>query len=537
MHKKTFMLLALVSALTLLPWLGLTDFNTKGEPREAVVALTMRNSGNWILPVNNGGEMAYKPPFFHWCIAACSQVTGAVTEYSSRLPSALALLLMAWGTYFFYARRTRPGLALLAACITLTTFEVHRAGTNCRVDMVLTAFIVGALFLLFRWRERGGRGLPWLAIVMMSGATLTKGPVGILLPCMVTGVFMWMRGSGFWKMVGWMVLLALLACVLPACWYVAAWRQGGDAFLQLVAEENLGRFLGKMSYESHVNPAYYNVLTLLAGLAPYTLLAVMALWVAPWRRLRWKPREAWARLRGMDDVHLFSLLAAVLIFVFYCIPKSKRSVYLLPVYPFIAFFLAERMVGLLRRGGKWIRVYGDVLAVACLALVVACPWVQQVTVAPWGWGVLALTALVAVGFLLLGRKDLAGRPVQLYGVVALGFAAFTALDSVVLPPILNAKSDKPVAMELRERYPEGPLYGYVSTEMLHFFTVNFYLDDRVASFVDEAPQEGHLLVGKKDFERLKEAYDDSYRFREEWNTGHRSCDTKDTLMVYSFLKK
>ena len=30
----------------------------------------------------------------------------------------------------------------------------------------------------------------------------------------------------------------------------------------------------------------------------------------------------------------------VVIFVFYCIPKSKRSVYLLPVYPFLAWWVA-----------------------------------------------------------------------------------------------------------------------------------------------------------------------------------------------------
>lgn len=53
----------------MIPFLGLTDFNTKGEPREAVVAYTMLEHGNWILPINNGGNIPYKPPFFHWCIA------------------------------------------------------------------------------------------------------------------------------------------------------------------------------------------------------------------------------------------------------------------------------------------------------------------------------------------------------------------------------------------------------------------------------------------------------------------------------------
>ena len=78
-RKKYFWLLAAIVFVFLFLFLGLSPFNTKGEPREAVVAVSMLNQDNWILPVNNGIDMAYKPPLFHWCIAAISSVTGAVT--------------------------------------------------------------------------------------------------------------------------------------------------------------------------------------------------------------------------------------------------------------------------------------------------------------------------------------------------------------------------------------------------------------------------------------------------------------------------
>ena len=61
----------------------------------------------------------------------------------------------------FYARRTHSSLALTAALVTLTSFELHRAGGNCRVDMVLTALIVCALYALFRWYEKGMKGIPF----------------------------------------------------------------------------------------------------------------------------------------------------------------------------------------------------------------------------------------------------------------------------------------------------------------------------------------------------------------------------------------
>ncbi|MBR4602911.1 MAG: dolichyl-phosphate-mannose--protein mannosyltransferase, partial [Prevotella sp.] len=91
-YKNAFWLLLIVCSLTMLPFLGLSDYHTKGEPRESIVSYCMLETGNWVLPRNNGGEMAYKPPFFHWCVAAVSAVQGKVTEGSSRLPSALALI-------------------------------------------------------------------------------------------------------------------------------------------------------------------------------------------------------------------------------------------------------------------------------------------------------------------------------------------------------------------------------------------------------------------------------------------------------------
>ena len=100
--EKNMPLIAVVviSCVMLLPFLGLTDFNTKGEPREAVVALSMLKSGDWILPVNNGMDIPYKPPFFHYCIALVSLLTGSVDEYTSRLPSAETLSKRLWEPCF-----------------------------------------------------------------------------------------------------------------------------------------------------------------------------------------------------------------------------------------------------------------------------------------------------------------------------------------------------------------------------------------------------------------------------------------------------
>ena len=136
-YNKALWLIIILAIVMMIPFLGLTDFNTKGEPREAVVAYTMLEHGNWILPINNGGDIPYKPPFFHWCIAFFSLFIGHVNEYTSRLPSAVSLVLMTIGGFVFYAKRKNAQTSLIAAILTLTAFEVHRAGTVSYTHLTL----------------------------------------------------------------------------------------------------------------------------------------------------------------------------------------------------------------------------------------------------------------------------------------------------------------------------------------------------------------------------------------------------------------
>ncbi len=566
-QEKYAWLLAALCVVGLFLFLGESLFNTRGEPREAVVALSMLQDGNWILPVNNGVDMAYKPPLFHWCIALFSTVAGGVSEYTSRMPSAVALALMVLGGYGFYARRRGSELAFLMGLITLTNFEVHRAGTNCRVDMLLSALMVLALYQLYRWGEKGLKGVPWTGILCLSGAFLTKGPVGMALPCLVVAVFLWIRGMKFGQIFLSFLGVGLASCVLPLAWYVAAYRQGGDEFLQLVLEENVYRLLGKMSYESHENPAYYNLITVIAGYVPYTLLVLISLFALKYRKWSGKPAAWWNRFRAyvrkMDDVRLFSLLSIVLIFVFYCIPKSKRSVYLLPVYPFLAYFLAEYLVYLTRRHVRVVKIFGSVMAVlAGLLLVVffslRMGWIpdsifsgshadqniafkralESVPLGIVSWILLLLMAGSIVWFVSFLKKGKSAVRLP-YAVIGVIVAIFLGLDGIFQPAVLNVKSDKPIAERIASIVPEGKLYSYRTDitpgNRMHPFTINFYLGDRVVPFDVFEPQKGFLIVGNAEIEDFKEAYP-AYQVEEVFDSGHRSCDDHKIIHFYRFWK-
>ena len=559
-YNKAFTIVCVIAVMLTVPFLGLTDFYSKGEPREAVVAYTMVEHGNWILPINNGGDIPYKPPFFHWCIALFSLLQGHVSEFTSRLPSALALVAMSVGGFVFFAKRKNANMALLATLLSLTAFEVHRAGINCRVDMVNTAFMVGALFLMFRWWERGKHTMPWLAILCMSGATLTKGPVGMLLPCAVMGVFMLTQRESLWSTVWRLGLTALLSLVLPLCWYYAAYLQGGDEFLRLVKEENIDRLLGKMAYESHENPFWYNFLTLITGWLPYTLLFVFSLFVLPWKRF--SKSGFMQSVRRAEPMQVFVWLAFGLILFFYCIPKSKRSVYLLPCYPFMAWLMAQYVVWLVANRLSAVKAYawlmgvlGVVLSVAFVVLktgvvpdtlfhgkhaadnIAMLHALESISVSPSHLLFALLPAAVGVATIMtLLKKDDNLRNRVVWLSLSVVVTLFLALDSTFQPAVLNTKADKTLVPQIEQRFDMTKMYSYMSSPMLHFFSLNFYLGDRIQQFEKVKPEDGVLMIPEDDVEEFKKTVGRGYCLQRVWQI-RRAVEEKHEVGFYKFCKR
>lgn len=563
-RNALLLILVLVCIFTLLPYIGIINFHTKGEPREAIVAVSMLNHQNWILPVNNGGDIAYKPPLFHWAIALFSLPEGHVSEYTSRLPSAIAVIVMAICCFLFFAKRVSNSTAFLSVLLTISTFEIHRAAMASRVDMVMTMFMVLSFLQLYKWNEKGARGISLVSAILMGCATLTKGPVGIVLPCAIIGLFMLMRGQNFFKVLWQCALTALVSCVLPAIWYYLAYKQGGDAFLSLVMEENFGRFMGKMSYESHEQPIIYYFYITLAGFIPWSVLVLISLFTLSYKWPKGKVSQKWETFKqsitGMSDARLYSLICIVVVFVFFCIPKSKRSVYIMSIYPFVALFLAEYMFYLFRNKQVAWRIFGTFLSlligiVLVLLLIVrfvkaevllsAIPVLgnvseyilalQNSSVSFWAI-VAAVCTVASIWTIYRSRKDCCSNNRYLYAVVSLFFCFQVVLDAYVLPSVLNQKSMLPFAREVIKVVPEGKIYSYVATPMLRFFVVNFYANDRVVDFEKEQPSEGFLLVGKNDFEDIRKKYSGSYDFQPVLISSQKGNDIRDIVYLYSFSK-
>lgn len=556
-HCISRIIVLAVAALIILPWGGRTRFNTKGEPREAVVAVSMLNTGNYVLPESYGHDIAYKPPMLAWCIAGASLLLndGHVSEYTSRLPSAIAALALVLMTFNWVARRRDYVTASLTALVTVTAFEVFRNAVICRVDMLLTFFIVGSIFLL------DTEGLPRRkqalsiagAILLMGCAALTKGPVGALLPCLVTGVHRLFMKQNFFAVFFKLTGCALAAIAIASTWYYAAWLQGGDRFIDLVMEENIGRLTGTMSYDSHVNPWWYNIVCVLYGMLPYTLLAIAAI-VPLRRRTRHGQPVVNARQtsRTIGPDAMLAICAAVLTIGFYCIPSSKRSTYLLPAYPFMAFgivLLYNRLAGI--RSGlpkAYARFVGTLAAIVTIAMLalrtgaadfidfgksgVYIAALAHGNISWWEWipMCLPLLSVIAVRRLCPDLNPLAKSVIYLVSIYILFL-------STIQPLLLNMRSNADDAALISQMAgkKDTPIYSYLGEDpYMRYFTVNYYLGDRLRMIekTSETPADSSLLLMNPRLENELRKIRPEIR---PVHTGHRfvSCDKRrDTVGIY-----
>lgn len=466
-------LLLLAVATLWLPWPGDCLFYSKGEPREAIVSMSMLQSGDWVLPVT-AGEMPYKPPMLAWLISIFAVVFngGVVNEFVARMPSALAAIGMILATYFWARRFRSEKFALAAALVLATSFEVFRAAEACRVDMVLTACMVGAIFMLQRLIDDPATPRRWwrrvAVVLLLSGAFLTKGPIGAFLPLLAVGIYVLIMRKNKWLTIGKLALYGLASLLLPAAWYYAAYLHGGQAFIDLVWEENFGRLSGTMSYESHVNPFYYNFLTILSGMLPWTLL------VACTAHIGWKHRSRPGAGAAM------ALIAALTVIIFYCIPASKRSVYLLPAYPFMAYGVAV-LIDLAANSRPMLYFNRVVAVLAVIVPVVVCisafiPFGKFSFTADhwWRWGLLFIPTMCGLAALL--TRDGCKGPASAFACI---WALLLCYNAAVMPAAVNPLSSKPVAEEIRREAAGHPIYTLGDIATHPTYSLAFYLDNQM----------------------------------------------------------
>jgi len=362
--------------------------------RVAGIAAEMADSGNFIIP--SLGELPFleKPPLGYAAVALSIKLFGR-SPGSTRLPGALAglavLLLV-----FDLTRRLANSRAALYAVLALSTmwgflsFE-HR----CVIDVWLPLFHLAAIWSLLRSQppETTAEAPPksrerWLlgSYLAIGLSFLIKGPIG---PVLIIGpLLIWalkrprdLLFKSPWHLLG----LAILTLMVIA-WPLMLLLQDRVLFQRFVLDNILYRVIaptgaaaksvGFGGHKSHSVLHYAAKLPIMLLPWTFSILAAMPLLF----------RDALPPKWNRNSLRLLS-------FILFCgtlllsLPATRRSLYLLPLLPFIAPLLGcwfalpaqhseappeepawRRMIRSARSQKLDLLVLGVVLGAACIAL-------------------------------------------------------------------------------------------------------------------------------------------------------------------------
>ena len=191
-RAQSFMIVLLVWAAIYLPALG--SLEIKGEEgRRILPAVSMLETGNYLVPQVGSRPYLSKPPLINWLVAGSFKIFGVRNEWTARIPSTLCVLAVALA--FLTIARASLGAdgSLIAALIWLTNFGMIEKGRLIEIEALYVSLCgLAIIFWLSAWEQKRSTWMIWVpASVLLGLGLLAKGPVHLIFFYAVVIAVLW----------------------------------------------------------------------------------------------------------------------------------------------------------------------------------------------------------------------------------------------------------------------------------------------------------------------------------------------------------
>jgi len=328
MKIPKFLIVALLSVIVLLP--GSFSVFDKDEPKYTEAAYELVESGDYITPYYNYSYRFDKPILTYWLIALGYKLFG-VNEFGGRFFISLFGMATVIAVFLWLRGLKGEDFAFRSSLILLSSLDFLIMSSIAMPDIVLTSFITLSLISFYEGYRRG-KDFYYVAAFALSGfATLTKGPVGIVLPGIIAVTYLILRRDLIrtLRRIPWVSgVLVFTAVVAP--WYVAILKKHGYQFFRdFIIFHNVHRFLSKIP--GHPTHWYYYLINFPWMFFPWSVVFPFAIW-----HLIKRERHH----SVTDDVLHFCLIWFFGVVAFFQVAHTKLAHYLLPSFPAFAVIVS-----------------------------------------------------------------------------------------------------------------------------------------------------------------------------------------------------
>ncbi|WP_186767515.1 ArnT family glycosyltransferase [Blastopirellula retiformator] len=441
-------LLASVAAIAFFTNLGGARLWDRDEPRNAGCAVEMLEANDWVTPRFNAEVRSHKPVLLYWLMMSSYAVLG-VSEFSARFFSAALSVVGVLLTYDM-GRRLFNSQAAFWGALALATSLMFAMAARIATPDALLIFTVTLTMWVYVWGvgdwsdpESKFYPEPWWKLAFLYGAMglamLAKGPIGLVLPTAIIGMFLliqrlpentatgWRRWltplrpfaplhflKTVWFMQPLLALAAALAVALP--WYLWVAVREFEWIRGFFWEHNVGRATAAM--EGHQGPVIFYVVAICIGFFPWSIFFMETILDAAGQ----------IRRRAQETPGLIFLACWCGVWItLFTIAKTKLPSYVTPCYPALALLvgatLSRFVSGETQVSRNWNLAGFAISIVVGLAFLIGAPLaLGQVIPGEAILAVVGIAPLVGgVAAIYFSRRNQPGVGLGVYGGASLAF--------------------------------------------------------------------------------------------------------------------
>ena len=303
-----FLFFFLISAIPL--W-------SSDEGRFADIARAMHMTGDWIVPSFNGLAYLEKPPLAPWMTSFLFSRLG-VTAFAARLPGILSALGGLLLVFLFTRRLFGARAAKYSTLCLMTTAGFVLVGRFAVIDMEMIFLLSSSIFFLIAGVFEQKNYFYLIAGLFMGLTFLTKGLIGAALPVIIFFIFLVVTGRlRELKKIHILLLTLIIFLAVSLPWVLAIIKRQPEFLNVFIFEHHFKRFA--TATFGRKRPFWFFTYILPLVSFPWCLFLPAAV------------AEAWKSAKEQKDKTVFLLLWAVVIFIFFSIPRSKLPYYIVPV--------------------------------------------------------------------------------------------------------------------------------------------------------------------------------------------------------------